>query len=413
MWGLESVPMSYRTVAAMVLLTLSSAVAPEASAANDPPSMRFEWVMQGPPSACHGACPEWIAATGPITSETARDFDFFAKVRDVRGATIVLDSGGGSVLGSLELGRKIRELGLKTTVGRTEVIAGPVGRELRAKRMPGGECASMCVFVLLGGVQRNVPPDARILVHQIWPGSKRYDANADSYTAEEIVRIQRDVGRIAKYTVEMGADIELFELAMRIPPWERLRALSQADLRRLRLQSDEATAEAAPTSGTVGVPQREFPAARPAAGERGWTLAADARRLVRRHPLTHEGEPIGHFEVSLACAAGRGGYRFAYLEQRVLDEPGTAGRLKTVTLWIEGRRTPLKVEVSAADADAREMHSQATALVPAAVVERLRDDPTGTLTIGTKTADNLRTSIRIGGSGFAQAYPRMASACGK
>ena len=101
----------------------------------------------------------------------------------------------------------------------------------------------MCVFVLLGGVHRTVPPEARISVHQIWPGNKRSDASAENYTAEELVRIQRDVGRIARYTVEMGGDIELFELAMRIPPWERLRSLSQTELRKLRLQMLETVAE--------------------------------------------------------------------------------------------------------------------------------------------------------------------------
>jgi hypothetical protein len=405
--------MSYRAVAVMILFALTGGALAETPPAGDPPSMRFEWVKEGPASACRTDCREWIAAVGPITSDTARDFEFFTKVRDVRGATMVLDSGGGSVIGSLDLGRKIREFGLKTTVGRTRVLTSAPGTEPRAKRMPGGECASMCVFVLLGGVQRDVPPDARILVHQIWPGSKRYDANADSYTAEEIVRIQRDVGRIARYTVDMGADIELFELAMRIPPWERLRALSQAELRRLRLQSDEVVAEA-PTSGTVAPPARETQTVRTGVAERGWMLGKGRHELVRRHPLTREGDSIGHFEISLSCAKGQSSYRLAYLENRsVGDISDASAPLKDVTFWIDGRRTTLKVEASKPDPASREIRSRATAQVPAAVIEKMRDDPAGTLTIGTKTIGNVRTSIRVGGTGLAQAYPQWASDCAR
>ncbi|MBN8956043.1 MAG: hypothetical protein J0H17_05580 [Rhizobiales bacterium] len=406
--------MSYRAVAVMILFALTGGALAETPPAGDPPSMRFEWVKEGPASTCRSDCREWIAAVGPITSDTARDFEFFTKVRDVRGATMVLDSGGGSVVGSLDLGRKIREFGLKTTVGRTRVLTSTPGNEPRAKRMPGGECASMCVFVLLGGVQRDVPPDARILVHQIWPGSKRYDANADSYTAEEIVRIQRDVGRIARYTVDMGADIELFELAMRIPPWERLRALSQAELRRLRLQSDEVVAEA-PTSGTVAPPARETQTVRTGVAERGWMLGKEGRHeLVRRHPLTREGDSIGHFEISLSCGKGQSSYRLAYLENRsVGDISDASAPLKDVTFWIDGRRTTLKVETSKPDPASREIRSRATAQVPAAVIEKMRDDPAGTLTIGTKTIGNVRTSIRVGGTGLAQAYPQWASDCAR
>jgi len=64
----------------------------------------------------------------------------------------------------------------------------------------------MCTFVLLGGVQRQVPTDARVLVHQIWLGDRREDAVAANYTAEDLVVVQRDIGSIMQYTVEMGGD---------------------------------------------------------------------------------------------------------------------------------------------------------------------------------------------------------------
>jgi hypothetical protein len=359
----------------------------------------------------HAKCRDWVFASGPITSDTARDFQMFSEARDLRGATLVLDSGGGSVLASLELGRKVRKLGMRTTVGRAVKTASTSEHEQRGKLSPRGECASMCVFVLLGGVHRSVPPEARILVHQIWPGSKRYDASAETYTAEEMVRIQRDVGRIAKYTVEMGGDIELFELAMRIPPWERLRSLSQGELRRLRLLSIEVASEA-PTSGAVTV-ERAPKVVRSHAPERGWTLVEGNPRatLLRRHAITIEGEEIGQFELALACGEGSDSFKVAYADQRSLTDLKSA-RLKDVTLWMGNERVALKIDSSLPQAEA-ELESRASGVVTAAFLEKLRTDPSGTVVVGTRTTDNVRTSIRVGSAGFAKAFLRLSSNCGK
>jgi hypothetical protein len=149
--------------------------------------------------------------------------------------------------------------------------------------------------------------------------------------------------------------------------------------------------------------------------ERGWMLGKEGRHeLVRRHPLTREGDSIGHFEISLSCGKGQSSYRLAYLENRsVGDISDASAPLKDVTFWIDGRRTTLKVETSKPDPASREIRSRATAQVPAAVIEKMRDDPAGTLTIGTKTIGNVRTSIRVGGTGLAQAYPQWASDCAR
>jgi hypothetical protein len=406
--------MLYRLLLAAAMICVPHIALPQADAqgqAPEPASMRFEWVREGPPEVCATNCREWVAATGPITSDTLKDFQFFGEVRDLRGATLMLDSGGGSVVASLELGRKVRQLNMKTTVGRAIKTPNATGGD-RVKMSPRGECASMCVFVLLGGVHRTVPAEARVLVHQIWPGAKRYDASAESYTAEEMVRIQRDLGRIARYTVEMGGDIELFELAMRIPPWERLRSLSQSELRRMRLQSIE-TASEAPTSGVANV-ESSPKAARTHAPERGWMLAEGAPHLslLRRHALTVEGEEIGQFELSLACGES-GAFRIAYVDSRALSPDEASARLKDVTLWLGGERIALNVETSALRKETAELQSVATGVVTAAFVERFRTDPNSVLVVGTKTSDNMRTSIRVGGAGFAKVFPRLAAGCGK
>jgi hypothetical protein len=95
----------------------------------------------------------------------------------------------------------------------------------------------MCAFLLLAGSHRSVPPQARVLVHQIWLGKKRKQALESSYSAEELNVVQRDIGRLAQYTIEMGGGVELLETALRIPPWEPLYRLSADELQRMKLST--------------------------------------------------------------------------------------------------------------------------------------------------------------------------------
>src|SRR5262249_12847599 len=88
--------------AAMSLLTLSDAI-PATSDARLMP-MQFQLEREGPAEACGNSCRTWISAVGTITADTPRVFDAFAKNRDLRGALIVLDSEGGSVLGAMSFG---------------------------------------------------------------------------------------------------------------------------------------------------------------------------------------------------------------------------------------------------------------------------------------------------------------------
>ena len=73
--------------------------------------MKFSWVV------CDPNCRGWVSAVGIVTSDSPADFDRFARGRDLNGATVVLDSSGGSVNDAIALGRRWRNLGLLTTVG--------------------------------------------------------------------------------------------------------------------------------------------------------------------------------------------------------------------------------------------------------------------------------------------------------
>src|SRR6266576_1581087 len=81
--------------------------------------MRFSWI------ACQPNCRGWVSAVGIVTADSPRDFDEFARGRQLGGTTIVLDSSGGSVNDSIALGRRWRSLGALTNLVTTDMVAQP------------------------------------------------------------------------------------------------------------------------------------------------------------------------------------------------------------------------------------------------------------------------------------------------
>ncbi len=327
--------MQRRLVGAIALVALFvSAAAPiaegDATGAADQTrlaSMQFAVRQEAGPQ-CGERCHVWVTATGMIRADTARDFEAFAAKNNIRGATLVLNSEGGSVHGAIALGRAIRRLDMTTTVGR--VVDLPAASESGAKVLTPtlsarADCESMCAFVLLAGSRRVVPPDARVRVHQIWLGDRRDDAAAATYSAEDLVLVQRDIGKLAQYTVEMGGSVELLEVSLRIPPWEPMRSLSRDEMRRMNLDNSDMTDARADASQPAvaslktvaslssGSAKRSAPVT-----QRGWAVAdrGGALTLTRRHPLTVEGEELGTFEVIFACGQNANEVLVHYSETR-------------------------------------------------------------------------------------------------
>ena len=109
----------------------------------------------------------------------------------------------------------------------------------------------MCVFLLLSGKTRYVPPAAHVRVHQIWMGDRADDAKAASYTAQDLMIVERDIGRLAKYTFDMGGAGDLLSLALSVPPWEDLHELSRGELRLTNLVTTDAVADVLPQDNRV------------------------------------------------------------------------------------------------------------------------------------------------------------------
>lgn len=388
--------------------------------------MRFDLVRQGPSDTCAARCKVFVTAVGAITAETPRDFATFAKGRDLTGATVVLDSDGGSVHGAIALGRAIRKLSLDTTVGRVKPLKGPDSAEPRGTLSPQADCESMCAFVLLGGVRRIVSPEARVMVHQIWLGDRRDDPTAASYSAEDLVLVQRDIGRLAQYTAEMGVAIDMLDMSLRIPPWEPMHALTSDELRTMRV----ATEQPEPTTGAAVAINPPAPPATPVSrltngvqpsgaqakldiSEQRWAMIdqSGGAALARRHPLTVEGEEIGTFDLLVACGPDNGSYNVGYVERRYggerLPVPAALG---TVTVRVGGLSAPLKV-TSSEQRDGT-LETYASGAVPADLIGAFTAIGNRSMTLETKT-NGLATAIRLGNTGARQSLPGLTAACRK
>lgn len=406
----------HRLLASVVLASgaICAFVPIGAKAADRTLPMQFELRHELPADACGNQCLTWISAAGAITADTPRTFHDFVHGRDLQGVTIALDSDGGSVLGAIALGRQIRALGLATTVGRTVEIDGSKGKAPHVILSPRADCESMCPFVLLAGANRSVPAEARVLVHQIWLGDRRDDPTAANYSAEDLVLVQRDIGRLAQYTAEMGAPAELLNLALRIPPWEPMHALTRDELKRTGLLNGDVPPERAPAvtmASSTTASTGDGRATR--ISERGWAVIdnSGAATLARRHPLTVEGDEIGSFDLMVACD-GNNGYQVSYVESRHAGSQQEAAPVSKVTLRVGQLSAPLKVVSSQHQSQPLDLDTMATGTVPADLIKAFAAIGNHSMTISTTSA-GMSTSIRIGNTGALQNLPLLSANCTK
>jgi hypothetical protein len=390
------------------------AVATDAGGAADVRAlpMQFELWTEGPARACGDNCRTWVSASGAITADTPRDFEAFAGKHKLNGVIVAFDSDGGSVLGALALGREIRRAGMITTVGKTIDLASTDGGQRRARLLPRAYCESMCAFVLLAGVERRVPAEARVMVHQIWLGDRRDDPTAANYSAEDLVVVQRDIGRLAQYTVEMGGGINLLETALRIPPWEPMRLLSREELRGMKIVTADDTGVEA-SSGASASSAALANGARAPVNGRSWAMLAnaEARALGRSHPLTVEGDDIGTFELNFACGESGRDYAVTYVEHRRGREDWTTPAVVTgVGISLSGKSVPLKIMSSRPNGRPLEIDTVASGRLSPELLKAFADAGGRSLTIET-TSDNISTAIRVGNAGFAHALPQLIASC--
>ncbi len=224
--------------------------------------MRFVRVVGADP-ACAPNCPEWLSVQGRIVPGAAVEFAQAVESLGGRRLPILIHSPGGSVADAMAMGELIRAKGLVVAVARTLITNCPE----RAPKCPSGPgramtggamCASACVLMLAGGVERLVGPAARVGVHQITTLVKEAEGSAHLTSTRKIYEQAGVDEVVTHYLTAMGVGDPVMAL-MRKTPAASIRWLSLADLRASGLATRALdAAEPIATSGANGLNARAF-----------------------------------------------------------------------------------------------------------------------------------------------------------
>ena len=202
------------------------------------PPMRFVRVTSAE-AACKPNCPEWLSAEGRIELGTAKAFaDAVANLKGRR-LPILIHSPGGSVADAGAMGELIRAKGLAVAVARTLITncpeTSPKCPDGPGTAITGGAaCASACVLVLAGGVERLAAPSARIGVHQTTTVVSETEGLAHLKSTRKIYEQQGVDAAVEAYLAATGVGEPVMTL-MRKTAAASIRWLSPAELKDSRL----------------------------------------------------------------------------------------------------------------------------------------------------------------------------------
>lgn len=210
-------------------LTLALAVLPHRASAQE---MSFRLVSIDIQGRCGDACPRVIAAQGEITNATPYAFLSFIESnvgQDNLRAVVLLDSPGGKVVASMELGKILRRIGAAAIVANVDPSGGN-GTILA------GRCLSACVYALMGAKKRVIPPDSIVGIHRMFtyvdtpvPDSWT-DIHTKRYDNGEVAAV------LSRYTGSMGVSPALITMAEHISS-DQIHIMSRAEIKRFHLGS--------------------------------------------------------------------------------------------------------------------------------------------------------------------------------
>jgi hypothetical protein len=226
------------------------------------PPMRFVRVVSADP-ACQPNCPEWLSAEGRIEPGAARAFAEAVERLNGRRLPILIHSPGGSVPDAAAMGELIRAKGLAVAVARTLITNCPEasakcpdgpGRAITG----GATCASACVLVLAGGVERLAAPSALIGVHQITTLVSETEGLAHLKSTRKLYEQRGVDAAVEAYLAAMGVGEPVMTL-MRKTWAASIRWLSLAELKDSHLATLALdAAEPILASGANGLNGRAF-----------------------------------------------------------------------------------------------------------------------------------------------------------
>lgn len=203
-----------------------------ASVLADAQAMTFKLVSLG--GHCGAACPQVIAAEGEIQKNAGEDFIAFlreASQTDRLRNIVFIHSPGGNVVGAMKLGAVFRKAGTAVVVARAEEGQG-IGSDAH---FLSAQCLSACVYAIMGGKTRVVPPQSKLGVHRT--SSFRYVGKDPAGAEPGYSKIPTPTSllqALTAYTRRMGVSSEVIAVAQASPA-DSIRMLSRREVARWRL----------------------------------------------------------------------------------------------------------------------------------------------------------------------------------
>jgi hypothetical protein len=250
------------------------------------------FLARGEADTCGPGCNEWIAAEGKIDPGAAQRLRRLLTKLGRRRPPIYFHSPGGSIAGSIGLGRLIRDQKLAVSVAHTIPLScdrdKPIEKSCEAQKRSGQElesefdpaaamCNSACVYAVAGGAVRLIPPWVKLGIHDVGFDPESPPPRALLGEAKRVAR-----ARIQEYLRDMGMDEALFKAAAAVP-FESKRFLEREELVRF------------------GIDRREF-------GETGWQFVdKPALAIAKRFFVRTESDQVRYVDgaVSLSCGGGQ------------------------------------------------------------------------------------------------------------
>jgi hypothetical protein len=214
-----------------------------------PPDAMIFYVAHGAAGACGQGCADWIAAEGTVQWDTHKRLFAILDRQSGRRLPVVIHAWGNANLNvAASLGRILRDRGIDTTEGTTEVDACTDKSEADcfALKRPGGpldarinlsdsRCDLGCVMMLAGGVHRSLPPGTRVIV----TGRVIRNRMAPNVSEEAREALTARFGeQFRAYLREMGVDAELLDIIDRSTESQRAMELPPSEWARLRIVTD-------------------------------------------------------------------------------------------------------------------------------------------------------------------------------
>jgi hypothetical protein len=223
---------------------------PPVGGIGSPPDAMIFYAAHGAAGACGPGCSEWIAAEGTVQWDTFKRLLAILDRQAGRKLPVIIHSWGESNLNvATSLGRILRDRGIDTTAGSTEVEAcnGKTLAECFTLKRPGGpldakvnlhdvRCELACVLILAGGVHRSLPPGSRMIL----TGMSIRNRLAPNVSDERREGLTVQFGeQFRSYLRDMGVEPELLDIVdknpesrrgIEMPPseWVRLRVVTAA-----------------------------------------------------------------------------------------------------------------------------------------------------------------------------------------